>query len=37
MSFFLLRALTEKLLPEYYGPNIQGLLTDVKVFAEILK
>lgn len=36
-TFFLLRALAEKILPEYYGPNIPGLITDVRVFAEILK
>lgn len=37
LSYFLLRALTENLLPEYYGPNIPGLLTDVRVFSEILR
>ena len=36
-TFWLLRALTEKILPEYYGPEIPGLLTDVKVFAELIR
>ena len=36
-TFFLLRALTEQLLPEYYGPSIPGLVTDVRVFSELLR
>ncbi len=36
-SFWLLKALTERLLPDYYTPGIPGLLTDVEVFAELLR
>ncbi len=36
-TFFLFRALAENILPEYYGPNVPGLLTDIRVFAEILR
>lgn len=35
-SFWLLRALTENILPNYYAPDIPGLMADIKVFAEIL-
>ncbi len=36
-TFFLLRALAERLLPEYYGPNVPGLITDVRVFSAVLR
>ena len=36
-SFFLMKALVDNLLPAYYGPDVPGLLTDVKAFAEILR
>ena len=36
-SFWLLKALAERLLPDYYAPGIPGLLTDVEVFAELLR
>lgn len=34
-SFWLLKALTEKILPDYYSPSMPGLTTDFKVLAEI--
>lgn len=36
-SFWLLKCLTDDLLPQYYGPDISGLLTDVKVLARIIR
>lgn len=36
-AFWLLKALVERLLPEYYGPDVPGLITDVRVFAELLR
>ncbi len=37
MSYFLLRALAEKILPDYYEPTIRGLRADVRVFAELVR
>ena len=36
-SFWLLKALTDKILPDYYAPNIPGLITDVRVLSELIK
>ena len=36
-AFWLLKALVEDILPNYYAPNIPGLLTDVRVIEELLK
>ena len=36
-AFWLLKALTEDLLPNYYAPDIPGLLTDVKVLEELIR
>ena len=34
-SFWLLKVMCEKILPEYYTASMPGLLTDVKVLAEL--
>jgi len=34
-SFWLLKVLTEKILPEYYSSNMPGLITDSRVLAEL--
>ena len=36
-AFWLLKALTDKILPDYYAPNIPGLITDVRVLSELIK
>ena len=36
-AFWLMRSLTEKILPDYYAPNIPGLITDVRVLSELIK
>ncbi|KAH8008914.1 hypothetical protein HPB51_007570 [Rhipicephalus microplus] len=36
-SFWLLRALLERLLPDYYGRHMTGLLTDIEVLAELIR
>ena len=36
-AFWLLRTLTERILPDYYAPNIPGLITDVRVLSELIK
>ena len=36
-SFWLMKALLEKLLPEYFGPSVPGLIADVRVLAELIK
>lgn len=36
-SFWLLKVLVEKLLPDYYSPSMPGLLTDVKVMSELAR
>ena len=36
-AFWLLKILTEDLLPNYYAPDIPGLLTDVKVLEELIR
>lgn len=36
-SFWLLKILIEKILPEYYTPTMRGLLTDIDVLAELVK
>ena len=35
-SFWLLKVLAERILPNYYAPNIPGLLADVKVLEELI-
>jgi len=36
-SFWLMKTLLEDLLPDYYCPNLAGLLTDFKVFTHLIK
>ena len=36
-TFWLLKVLTENILPNYYAPDIPGLLTDVKVLEELIR
>ena len=36
-AFWLLKSLTEKILPDYYAPNIPGLITDVRVLSELIR
>ncbi|XP_077513561.1 growth hormone-regulated TBC protein 1-like [Amblyomma americanum] len=36
-SFWLLRALLERLLPDYYGRHMTGLLTDIEVLAQLVR
>lgn len=36
-SFWLLKVLIEKKLPDYYTKTMDGLLTDIDVFAELVK
>ena len=36
-AFWLLKVLTEDILPSYYAPDIPGLLTDVKVLEELIR
>ena len=36
-AFWLMKTLTEKILPDYYAPNIPGLITDVRVLSELIK
>ena len=36
-TFWLLKILTEELLPNYYAPDIPGLLADVKVLEELIR
>nr|XP_054931826.1 growth hormone-regulated TBC protein 1-like isoform X1 [Dermacentor andersoni] len=36
-TFWLLRALLERLLPDYYGRHMTGLLTDIEVLAELVR
>jgi len=35
-SFWLLTAMAQNILPNYYAPNIPGLITDVKVLEELI-
>lgn len=37
ISFWLLRILVEKILPDYYNKEMTGLLVDLDVFAELVK
>ena len=36
-AFWLLKVLAENILPDYYAPNIPGLVTDVRVLSELIK
>ena len=36
-AFWLLKTLAERILPDYYAPNIPGLITDVRVLSELIK
>lgn len=36
-AFWLLKVLIEKILPDYYTPTMDGLLTDIDVLAELVK
>ncbi|XP_015602173.1 growth hormone-regulated TBC protein 1-A isoform X2 [Cephus cinctus] len=36
-AFWLLKMLIEKILPEYYTPTMDGLLTDIDVLAELVR
>ncbi|XP_034950902.1 growth hormone-regulated TBC protein 1 [Chelonus insularis] len=36
-AFWLLKILIEKILPDYYTPTMDGLLTDIDVLAELVK
>ncbi|XP_043275362.1 growth hormone-regulated TBC protein 1-A-like isoform X2 [Venturia canescens] len=36
-AFWLLKILIEKILPEYYTPTMDGLLTDIDVLAELVR
>jgi hypothetical protein len=36
-SFWLLKTLLEDILPDYYSPNLPGLMTDVKVFTQLIR
>ena len=36
-SFWIMKTLLEELLPDYYSPNLPGLLTDFKVFTHLIK
>ncbi|XP_077554057.1 growth hormone-regulated TBC protein 1-like isoform X1 [Haemaphysalis longicornis] len=36
-TFWLLRALLERLLPDYYGRHMSGLLTDIEVLAQLIR
>ncbi|XP_008547349.1 growth hormone-regulated TBC protein 1-A [Microplitis mediator] len=36
-AFWLLKVLIEKILPDYYTPTMDGLLTDIDVLAEFVK
>ena len=36
-TFWLLKALTERILPEYYAPAMPGLLVDIRVLAVIAR
>ncbi|KAK0172226.1 hypothetical protein PV328_005571 [Microctonus aethiopoides] len=36
-AFWLLKVLVEKILPDYYTPTMDGLLTDIDVLAELVK
>ncbi|XP_033227042.1 growth hormone-regulated TBC protein 1-A-like [Belonocnema kinseyi] len=36
-AFWLLKVLIEKILPEYYTPTMDGLLTDIDVLAELVR
>lgn len=37
ITFWLLRILIEKILPDYYTKEMMGLLTDLEVFSELVK
>lgn len=36
-AFWLLKILIETILPDYYTPTMDGLLTDIDVLAELVK
>ncbi|XP_046616762.1 growth hormone-regulated TBC protein 1-A-like isoform X1 [Neodiprion virginianus] len=36
-AFWLLKILIEKILPEYYTPTMDGLLTDIDVLSELVR
>ncbi|XP_012278992.1 growth hormone-regulated TBC protein 1-A isoform X2 [Orussus abietinus] len=36
-AFWLLKTMIEKILPDYYTPTMDGLLTDIDVLAELVK
>jgi len=36
-TFWLLKVICEKILPEYYTPSMPGLLTDVKVLSQLCR
>ena len=36
-AFWLMKTIIEDILPDYYSPNLPGLLTDIKVFTHLLR
>ncbi|XP_014254338.1 growth hormone-regulated TBC protein 1-like [Cimex lectularius] len=36
-TFWLLKVLLEKILPDYYGQTMEGLLTDIEVISELVR
>jgi len=36
-SFWLLRALVEKILPDYYSKTMDGVIVDIEVFSRLVK
>lgn len=36
-SFWLLKALVENILPDYFSPSMIGVLVDIEVLAELVR
>jgi len=36
-SFWLLKVLVERILPDYYGPTMEGVIVDIEVLSELVR
>lgn len=36
-SFWLLKVLVEQILPDYYGPTMEGVIVDIDVLGELVR